>query len=79
LLPLRSKIEEEARNQGVDPVALIREVAAPGLNRSARYEKARELMRQWVEEGDEAEQVETLTALKRILNENRSPDRAIFP
>ena len=72
-------LEAEASKGDVPVQELVHKSIEEALQRRVRYQAARELMRQWVEEGDEEEQKETLHALKRGLNESRSPDRAIFP
>ena len=45
---------------------------------SDRNRHARELLRQWTEDGDEEEQRETLAYLRKALNENRTSYRRVF-
>ncbi|MEG4862783.1 MULTISPECIES: hypothetical protein [unclassified Microcoleus] len=47
--------------------------------RIQRNQGAIELLRSWVEEGDEQEQTETAEYLRKVLDEDRLSNRPLFP
>lgn len=77
---LEARLQKESRALGIDPPELVRRALESVLpEQTDRNRRALDLLAKWDNEGDEAEQRETLEALKEGLNAHYSSDRKIFP
>lgn len=76
---LAQRLSREADRRGLPAEALTLELLAAHLPESGRQEELISLLKSWAEEGDAAEQRETGEYLLRTLDEDRLPDRKLFP
>lgn len=72
--PPVAKVDEPERVLSLQEI-----LALSPEERQKRNEAAREMLRSWVEEGDEEEQRETWEELKKALDEDRLSYRKLFP
>jgi hypothetical protein len=78
---LEQRLRREASFQGLSPEEYAVQALEEHVSQAdrARREKAIALAQSWIDEGDEEEQRETWEYLVRVLDEDRSSARKLFP
>jgi len=84
-LTLESELEQKMRYEALRSGLSLEQYAIQALEEHfaqterERREKAIALVQSWIDEGDEEEQKETWDYLVRVLDEDRTSDRKLFP
>jgi predicted transcriptional regulator len=78
---LERRLLQEASRHGLSPEQYAVQALEEYILRTARErrEKAIALVQSWIDEGDEEEQKETWEYLVRVLDEDRTSVRKLFP
>jgi hypothetical protein len=78
---LEQRLLREASCQGLSPQEYALQALKEHISEidSERRQKAIALTQSWIDEGDEEEQRETWEYLVRVLDEDRTSDRKLFP
>jgi hypothetical protein len=78
---VEERLKQEAARRGLPPDEYANKVLDEHLSQAERErrEQAIALVQSWVDEGDEAEQRETWNYLVRVLDEDRTSARKLFP
>ena len=76
---LQQRLTDAAARQGVSAESFALELLRRELPRSDRAAAVADLLRSWIEEGDEAEQRDTFDYLAQVLDEDRPSYRKLFP
>jgi hypothetical protein len=76
---LQQRLEAAAQAQGVTPGQFAVNVLDEKLSDAQRRQKAIDLLRSWRENGNAEQQHETMEYLIKVLDEDRTSDRKLFP
>lgn len=78
---LEERLKQEAARRGLPPAEYASKVLEEHISQAERErrEKAIALVQSWIDEGDEQEQKETWEYLVRVLDEDRTSARKLFP
>ena len=78
---LEQRLRSEANRHGTPPEQYVLRLLEEYVSRTERErrEKAIALVQSWIDDGDEKEQKETFEYLVRVLDEDRTSARKLFP
>jgi hypothetical protein len=83
VLNLTPEVEQSlaaaAKSQGLAPADYALHVLQQELAEQQRRQQAASLLQSWIDHGNPAEQKTTYEYLTRVLDEDRSSDRKLFP